>query len=293
MTPRDVFAALAASVIWGLTFIAIKFGVEQASPFLLTSLRFLFAAVPAIFFIKPPKTSPVLVALYGLMIGVCQFGLIFLAIKLGMPIGLVALVVQLQAFITILLTWAFLGERPTVVQAIAAGIALLGILTIGSARLEGAELLPFLLTLGGAAFWGAGNVVGKYAGRVDPLGLIVWSSLVPPLPMLALSLLTEGGETLQALTHPTLILVVCVAVLAYGGTLIAFSLWSGLLSRYPAAAVTPFALLIPVVGMIGGRVVFNEPTTPIELFGSALIMAGLSFNIFGERLFAIRRWRAG
>jgi O-acetylserine/cysteine efflux transporter len=291
MTPRDVLAALIASVVWGLTFIATKFGVGEAPPFLLTALRFLFAAFPLVFFIKPPKTSPLPVATYGFLIGVGQFGLIFLAIKMGMPIGLVSLVVQLQVFITILLAFAFMGERPTRIQTIATGIALLGICTIGSARLSGAEFLPFLLTLGGAACWGAGNLVGKYVGRVDPFALMVWSSLVPPLPMLALSFLFERGQMFSALSHPTPLLIGCVAMLAYGGTLIAFSLWSSLLSRYPAALVTPFALLIPVVGMIAGRIVFNEPTSPIEFLGALLIMAGLSFNVLGERLLTLRRVR--
>ena len=291
MTPRDILAALTASVVWGLTFIAIKLGVGEAPPFLLTALRFLFAALPAVFFIKPPKTAPLPVAIYGFLIGVGQFGLIFLAIKWGMPIGLASLVVQFQVFITILLAFAFMGERPTRIQAIATGIALLGTCTIGSARLSGAVFLPFLLTLGGAACWGAGNLVGKYVGRVDPFAFIVWSSLVPPLPMLALSFLFERGQALEALLHPTPLLIGSVAMLAYGGTLIAYSLWSSLLSRYPAALVTPFALLIPVVGLLAGRIVFNEPTTPIELLGSALIMAGLSFNLLGERLLTLRRVR--
>jgi len=184
-----------------------------------------------------------------------------------------------------------MGERPTRIQAIATGIALLGICTIGSARLSGAVFLPFLLTLAGAACWGAGNLVGKYVGRVDPFAFIVWSSLVPPLPMLALSFLFERGQALEALSHPTPLLIGSVAMLAYGGTLIAFSLWSSLLSRYPAALVTPFALLIPVVGMLAGRIVFDEPTSPIEFLGSALIMAGLSFNLLGERLLTLRRVR--
>ena len=58
MSPRDTLSALLAATVWGLTFVAIKFGVGEAPPFLLTALRFAFAAVPAVFFIKPPSATP-------------------------------------------------------------------------------------------------------------------------------------------------------------------------------------------------------------------------------------------
>ena len=118
---------------------------------------------------------------------------------------------------------------------------------------------------------------------VLPLALIVWSSLVPPLPLLALSQAMENPGALPALLHPTPLLIACVAALAYGGTLTAFALWSRLLARYPAADVAPFALLIPVVGMLAGRIVFHEPTSPIEFLGALLVMAGLALNVFGDR----------
>ena len=47
-------------------------------------------------------------------------------------------------------------------------------------------------------------------------------------------------------------------MIAYGGTLFGFGLWSRLLARYPAAAVAPFALLVPVVGMAAGAADFRR-----------------------------------
>ncbi len=293
MTTRDALTGLLAAFVWGLTFIAIKYGVGEAPPFLLTALRFAFAAVPAIFFVKPPKAPISIVIVYGLLIGVGQFGLLFLAMKLGMPVGLASLVMQLQAFLTIIFARIVLGEHPTRVQIVASALALIGVCTIGSARLNGAALLPFALTLAASACWGAGNLVGKMAGKIDPLGFTVWSSLVAPLPMLALSFWLEDGRALPALLHPTLTLIASVAVLSYGGTLLGFGLWSRLLMRYPAAMVAPFALLVPVIGMVAGRVLFREPLSLIEFLGALLVMAGLSFNVLGERLKPLRRAKIG
>ena len=291
MSFRDTLSAIVAALFLGLAFIAIKIGVRETTPLLLTALRFAFAAFPALLFVRPPKASIGLTTLYGLLIGVGQFGLLFLAIGRGMPVGLASLVIQLQAFITIFLAWLWLGETPKPAQLTGAGVALLGIAAIGSARLHGASLGPFLMVIAAAFCWGAGNLVAKLAGRVDMFAFVVWSSLAAPLPLLALSLAFDGGGSLASLVHPSLALILSVAGLAYGGTVIGFGLWSRLLGLYTAAAVAPFALLIPVVGMISGAIVFDEPLSAIEVIGAALVMAGLTINVFGDRILS-RRARA-
>jgi O-acetylserine/cysteine efflux transporter len=291
--PIDYAAAIVAAVVWGLTFIAIKFGVEEAPPFLLTALRFAFAAFPLVLFVRPPKAPAQWVALYGLLIGVGQFGLIFLAVQLGMPVGLASLVIMTQVYFTILFAVVFFGERPTRAQAIGAGVSLAGLGVIGYARSGHANFLPFLLTLGAALCWGSGNIVGKKIGRVDPIALVVWSSLVAPAPMFALSYWVTPERTISALLHPSLTLALSVAGLAYGGTLISYGLWSRLLARHPAAAVTPFALLVPVVAMISARLLFNEATSATELLGAALVMSGLAINVAGARVGAFWAYAGG
>jgi O-acetylserine/cysteine efflux transporter len=288
MNPRDILAAIVAAAALGLAFIGIKIGVREAPPLLLTALRFVFAALPAILFVKPPRAPVPLVLLYGLFIGVGQFGLLFLAIGLGMPVGLASLVIQLQAFITIFLAWIVLRERPTPVQMTGAGIAFLGIIAIGATRLAGASFGPFLMVVGASFCWAIGNLIAKLAGRIDPFALVVWSSLAAPIPLLGLSLIFENGRTLPSLEHPSWTLALCVAGIAYGGTIIGFGLWSQLLMLYSAAKVAPFALLIPVIGMVSGWLLFEEPLGPFELWGAALVMAGLAFNVFGDRLLALR-----
>jgi O-acetylserine/cysteine efflux transporter len=285
MSPRDIFSAFVAALFFGVAFIAIKIGVHETTPLLLTALRFVFAAFPAVLFLKPPKAPAALTILYGLSIGVGQFGLLFVAIGLGMPVGLASLVIQLQVFVTIFLAWALLHERPRPVELVGAGVALLGIAAIASERLAGASLGPFLLTLAAAVFWGVGNVIGKRVGKIDMLAFVVWAALAAPIPLLALSLVFDGGAApLVALARPSLSLVLCVAFLAYGATVVAYGLWARLLATYSAAEVAPFALFIPIVGMAAAAVLFHEPLSAIELMGAALVMAGLAINVFGDRL---------
>ncbi|HXP96083.1 MAG TPA: EamA family transporter [Telmatospirillum sp.] len=292
MRPLDTLSALVAALALGLAFILIKIGVGEVPPLTLTALRFVFAAFPAVFFIRPPKVPGGLVALYGGLIGIGQFGLLFLAISRGMPVGLASLVIQLQAFITVFLAWLVLGERPSALQVAASGLALAGIVVIGAARLKGASLAPFLMVVAAALCWGGGNIVGKLAGRADMFAVTVWSSLIAPVPLLALSLAVDGWQAVRILAHPSWALVGCVAGLAYGATIVGFGLWSRLLAHYPAGRVAPFALLIPVVGMVSGWLLFAEPLAPAEVAGGLLVMVGLSVAIFGDRLLAsVALWR--
>jgi O-acetylserine/cysteine efflux transporter len=287
LTPRDTLAAVSVAVVWGLTFIAIKVGVAETSPLMLSALRFVFAAFPAVLFIGPPKATPWKVAIYGLLLGVGQFGLLFIAIRAGFPVGLASLVIQAQAFFTVALAWLFLSEWPRRTQIIGGFVAFAGVAVIGSNHLSGASLGPFALVVLASFFWGSANVLAKTAGKIDMLAFTVWSSLAPPAPLLALSLAVDGTAPLVALAHPTLKLAESVLVVAYAGTVFGFGLWARLLAHYPAANVAPFALLVPVVGMAAGTLVFGEPSTPVELVGGVLVMAGLALNVVGDR--ALRR----
>lgn len=285
MPPRDIALALLVVVIWGVNFLAIKWGLDAAPPLLLAALRYVFAALPAVLFIRAPKVGlPILIG-YGLLAGAMQFGMLYVAIELGMPAGLSSLLIQMQAFFTIAFATLFLGERPGPFQVLGAIIAFAGILAIAAERLSGAALLPLLLTLGAAACWGGGNILTKRAGRIDMLAFIAWSSLVPPLPLLALSILTEGAAAdWTALTHPGWVLAGSVGFSSYLSTLVGYGLWSLLLSRHPASTVAPFSLLVPVVGIGASMALLGEPLSSLEAIGSAVIFLGLLVNVLGPKL---------
>jgi O-acetylserine/cysteine efflux transporter len=287
MSARDILAASSVAIVWGLSFVAIKVGVGETSALMLAALRFFFAAIPMVAFIAPPKAPAWVVALYGLLIGVGQFGLLFIAMHRGFPVGLSSLVVQAQVFFTIALARIFLGERPSLPQAVGAAVGFAGMAVIGSGRLAGASLGPFLLVILAAVFWGAGNVLAKSLGKVDMLAFTIWSSLAAPLPLFLLSLAVEGKGGLAGLAHPTLKLVVSVLVISYAGTVFGFGLWAQLLAKHSAATVAPFALLVPVVGMMAGSIIYGETLKPFEVAGGGLVMLGLALNVFGD--WALRR----
>jgi len=283
MTLRDGLAAILVVTILGLAFVAIKVGLETVPPLMLCALRFGFAALPAALVIRPPRAPVALVAGFGLALGVGQFGLLMTAIRLGMPAGLSSLLIQVQVPFTVALAWALQGERPRRRQILGGSIALLGVAAVALGRGGGAPLGPLILVVGAALSWASANVVAKRIGRVDRLALMVWSSLATTPPLLILSLIVEGPGALTALAHPSWGAIGSVAFQAYPTTLLAFGLWNGLLTRYPAAAVTPFALLVPVAGILSTHLVLGEPLSADILTGGGLILTGIALSLRGTR----------
>jgi O-acetylserine/cysteine efflux transporter len=294
LSRRDLALMLAVVTLWGFSFVPIKVGLTEMPPLAFVALRFFFAAVPLVFVIKPPQMPARYVIAYGLAIGVCQFGLLFLGMKLGMPAGLSSLVIQLQVFFTIGLGIVFLGDHLRRENAIGAAIATLGIVLLAVHKIEtgaNATFVGFMLVIASAFAWGAGNVIAKRAaGEHDDamFALVVWSSLVPPLPLAALSYVFEGGSAAaSALVHASALAWGCALFLAYAATLFGFASWAGLLHRYPTGLVSPFALLIPVSGLLSGALFLDETLAPLQAAGVGLVLAGLCVNVYGVR---IRAW---
>lgn len=283
MTLRDVLAALLVVTILGLAFVAIKAGLETVPPLMLCALRFAFAAVPAAFVIRPPRAPGVLVAAFGLALGIGQFGLLLSGIRLGMPAGLSSLLIQIQAPFTVALAWAVLEERPRALQVLGGAVALLGVVAVALGRGGAAPLGPLLMVVGAALGWASANIIVKRIGRVDMLALMVWGSLATAPPLFILSLIVEGPAALTALTHPSWAAIGSIVFQAYPTTLLAFGLWNRLLTRYPAATVTPFALLVPVAGILSTHVVLGEPLSADILAGGGLILMGIALSLRGGR----------
>jgi O-acetylserine/cysteine efflux transporter len=208
-----------------------------------------------------------------------------------------SLVIQMQVFFTIALGIAFLGEKLRREDLIGAAIATIGLVLLGVQKvLDGvtATMIGFALVIAAALAWAAGNVIAKAAAKYDDdmFALVVWSSLVPPLPLAALAYLFEGGaSTWQAVTTAGALTWGCVLMLAWGATLFGFASWAGLLHRYPTGLISPFALLIPVSGIASGAIFLGEGLAPLQIVGALLVLAGLAENVFGASL--RRRLRSG
>ena len=291
----DLLRALAVVVFWGLNFVVMKIGLQGIGPMLLGALRFAAAALPFLLFVRFPKLSWRYVVAYGLAQGLGQFGFLFLGLQMGMTAGMASVVMQTQAFFTLLLAVPVLGERARWSQWLGLLVALGGLVLIATAHGEGPgqmTLAGFVLTLSAAFMWAVSNLVARLASRVadyDPFPFIVWSSVFPIVPFLGLALWMDGASGVWAqVAGLGLSAVLAVLFLAWLATLLAYTLWTQLLKRHPAGRVTPFSLLVPVVGLWAAWVFFDELPLFQQWLGTGAVLMGLVVNQLGGWLVSRR-----
>lgn len=305
MRRKDLILALLVVTVWGANFTVIKLGLAGVPSMLLVALRYTFTALPAIAFIKRPNVEWYYCLAYGLTVGVGQFACLFYAMEIGMPAGIASVVMQSQAFFTLLLGVVFLREVMRQEQVVGLVVASVGLYLVGSnSGVDALTSIPpaaLILTAAGAAFWGLSNIIVRLAAdraasrgeQLNGLSLLVWSSLVPPLPLLALALMLNTPETLwRALSSLNAQSIFAVVYLVVGATLFGFGAWSNLLSKYPASKVAPLSLLVPVTGLITAQIVLAEQLTKVQWLGGLVILFGLAIANFGQAL-AQRFQRAG
>ena len=298
MGAMDLFSALAVVVIWGLNFIAMKWGLLHFTPFQLGAVRYAFAALPMVLLVRAPRLHWRWVLLFGLFQGVGQFSFGVFALKLGMTAALASVLMQTQVFFTALFAFAALRETPNRPLLLGMGLAAIGLACFGmnfvgpqTGGAGGATLIGIVLTLCAAASWSESNIISRLALKAatgyDPLSFVVWSSLVPILPFAALSALTDANASqwLHLQTWAALPAVAwgSVAYLGWAATIVGYGLWTRLLTRYPANRVAPFSLGVPVVGLASGLLVLGEVVTAWQWAGTACVVAALGCVALGPR----------
>jgi O-acetylserine/cysteine efflux transporter len=290
MKPIHIFQALIVVLVWGVNFVVIRWGLNEVPPFLLASLRFICAFLPAAFFIRKPNVSWAWLIAYGLLNSFAQFAFLFWAMRVGMPAGLASVVHQSQVFFTLILSVLILQQRTQLTQWLGLAFAVLGLGLMAYGRGTGLGHMTGIgltFNLLGALSWAGGNIVvsamRKTGHTPDALGLVVWSSVVPIVPFALLSWWFERSVYPQW-HEVTWHSAVSVLYLAWVATLLGYALWSRLLSVYEPNRVAPFSLLVPVVGLLTAWVVLGEQLNVWQWWGSVALMLGLVVNLFGVRL---------
>ncbi|MFP8834285.1 EamA family transporter [Hydrogenophaga sp. XSHU_21] len=288
MPTSHLLLALAVVAVWGTNFVVIRWGLDGLPPFLFATLRFALSALPWLLFVPRPAAPWRSMAAFGVLLGVGQFGLLFLAIDGRISPGLASLVVQVQVFFTIGLSLWLMRERVRGFQLAGLALAVAGLGVI-VANLDATVTVAGLgLVIAAAFFWASANLVVKSLGPVNMLHFMVWSSVFAVPPLLAISLWIEGPARIaQALADADALVWTSVAWQAVGNTLFGYGAWNWLLARHPAATVTPMALLVPVFGMSASALSLGEAMPGWKLGACTLVLGGLAVIVFWPR------WRPG
>ncbi len=277
---RHFLLALAIVAVWGTNFVVIKLALGHLPPLLFAALRFSLALFPALLFLPRPTVGWRNLALYGVLIGVGQFGLLYLAINGHISPGIASLVVQTQVFFTIGLSMRISGERVQPFQWLALLLATAGIATIGLHTDGTTTALGLFLILGAAMSWAGGNIAAKEGRPSNMLAYVVWSSAYAVPPLFVLSYVFEGGDAIATgLRDASWMTWAAVAWQSWGNSLFGYAAWGWLLARHQAATITPMALLVPVFGMGASTWWLGESLPAWKLLAAALVMGGLAVNL--------------
>lgn len=293
MAPRHVALALLVVTIWGLNFVVIQVGLPGMPPLLFAAIRFA-AICLALPLVPRPNVRWRDLAAVGLLMSAGQFAFLYSAMAAGLASGLASLVLQAQAMFTVVIAAIVLREKPRPVQLAGLAIATSGLVVVALGRSGATPLAGLLLCVAAAFCWGAGNVASRRCAGASGLGLTVWGSIFVPLPLLALSLAIDGPAAIgTALTHVGPNALWSTAYTVILASLVGYTIWNGLLGRYPAAMVAPFTLLVPVVGFLAGWVFLGERPTAASFVGGAILLAGVAVVVLGPRLLAARTVSTG
>lgn len=288
MRKRDIFLLLVVAVVWGVNFTVIKIGLRSVPPLFLVFLRYFFTAFPLIFFVERPDMPWGAMAGYGLCVGVGQFSILFYAIRIGMPAGLASVVLQAQVVFTLILSVVFMREKIGSIQLSGLGLAAAGLGLIGGFFEIGAGAIPptaFLMCLLAAFFCGGGNVIVRKAvldsvnsgKNLNMMGVLVWSSVFVPLPMLCISMIGDGpSAVLQSLAQVDATAVFSVLYLVVLSTLFGYYVWNKMIALYSAGKVAPFSFLVPITGLLSAMLILGERIETSQWIGFAAVVTGLA-----------------
>lgn len=278
MSLRHILTAILIAALWGANIVVVKVGLNELPPLAYGAGRFVLSALP-IFFVSRPTVSWKLIGAIGLTLGVFKFTLMFFGMHLGMSAGLASLILQSQIFFTVVLSVLLYKSQMRAHQLMGMMVAMIGIVLIALQMHVESTLLGFACILGSAMSWATSNLLYRRAGQVDMLSLTVWTSLIPPIPLILASFWMEGPEVIiSSFQHMSYVGGACLLFTACGSTLIGTTLWGTLLKHYDAVQVAPFSLLIPVFSMLLSWLFLNEQFSATTLLACVLVFLGLVVN---------------
>lgn len=285
-----VALALLIVFIWGFNYVEIELGLHGLPPLLLCCARLFLTSIPAIFFVRLPRTSFSRILQYGLVLFGLQFSFLFLSMYAGISAGLASLLLQTHVVFSATLGCLFLGERLQFWQIVGAAISFIGIAIVGLHIDGNVTISGLLFALAAGAAWGIGNLISKKIGDVNMSSLVAWGSFVTWPPLLLASFLLEGpAQIITSLKEISLLSIGSVLYLSYLATFFAFGAWSWLLHQHRISTIAPFTLLTPVIAIAASVLVLGEPLQSWKVLAALFVIAGLCINVLGPYLKVFRK----
>ena len=283
MSSIHITLGVIVAAIWGLNFIAIKFSYQTFTPFTLLMVRFCLTIIPLIFFVPLPKTPWKQLIGLATFMWLGQFIFVFYAIYSGLSPGLASVMLQFQVLLTTLLSVVIYKSSLNRHNILGLSIAAMGIVWLAMQLMHSVTMTAYVCILLATVSISVGNLLMKTIPGENLLSLVSWSTLIAFPPIVALALYHDGFDSIiRQLTHITLLAGGGILYTTYASSLLGYYLWGYLMRYYPASAVAPFALLVPIVGMSSCALILDDRYSEYNVAASALVMGGLVVNYRGR-----------
>ncbi len=278
MKPFHLFLMLVCQFFWGINFVAAKYGLMYFQPLFFVALRFTLVAILLLPVVGLPKRKLLHLIPLSMTMGVMHFSLIFTGMRY-LDAATSSIAVQLQVPFAAILAAIFFKETVGWRRLVGMIVAFAGVVLIaGEPRFAG-NLWPLLSVIGAALVWATANVQVKALGdEFDALRLNGYIAILAAPQLLLVSYLIEGNQWPQVLEvdwRGWAALLFQSVIVAIGTYLI----WYNMMRRYPVNQVMPFTLLLPMIGVLSGHVMLDEPITWQMLLGGLATLAGVAIVV--------------
>jgi O-acetylserine/cysteine efflux transporter len=271
---KDKLIAILCVVFWGGTHVALKYGLDGFSPFLLNFVRFTLVFLAFLPFCdRLDKNNFSGILKYAVVQGIFFFAFLTVALK-NIDASISIVVLQIDIPFALLLSAMLFNEKVGVYRWSGMMLSFVGVILLAG-KMSKPELIPLLMVVVVAMAGAYTTIIVKTMQNVRKITIMGWSSLFIALMMLGLSLKFENNQIEQIAT---------ASWQAWAGLLFvtfisscgAFTLWYVLISRNELSKVLPFGLLVPVTGFLSGVLILGESVTPNKLIGSIVVVGGVA-----------------
>ena len=280
MALRHFFLVLMVVSIWAFNNVAVKWGLLELPPLFLTWMRFVVVAIVLIPFCRITRQQlPWLLAL-AFTFGFMHFSLLFVGMRYT-DAGTGAIVVQLGTPIAMLLAMVVLKERLKAIQLVGIAISLSGV-----AVLSGSPTIPawwvLVILLCSATGWAVSNLIVKKSPPIKPLTMTGWIAFLA-VPIVGLSSFVMESHQFYALSQAGWRGWFGILYSAIASSIVAYTLWYGLLKKYNVNLIMPYSLLTPVLSVLMGIVVLGDSLNSFKIIGASLVICGTAIAVINVR----------
>ena len=278
---KDMFLVTLVVILWGFNFVVIRWGVEDVHPYAMTTLRFFLTAIPVVFFVKKPNIKLSVLAMYGILFGGGVWGIVNYAISLGTPSGLTSLVLQINAFMSVVAGVVIFKENITKHKFKGITLALIGFLLIIYSNYNSEQVVKvygiLLVFIAGISLTACNMIIKKYK-TANVVGFVAWSSLFVPVPIMLLAYIENPNNFISLFTDIGFQGYSSIIFQAFITTILGYSIWVYFIGKYSLTIIAPYSLIAPISGIFFAWMIYNETLTNIEIIGSVIVFVGLIIN---------------